>query len=112
MVSAGDDGLGLFSWTTINLPLKLIRSDPRLAKAIVVAMLKSLDFMATDEVGMREIAKAEFPTTPPGDLEAMLARAVANNLWQRDGSMPPAAWDNLQSIVMIAGMLKERDLYT
>jgi NitT/TauT family transport system substrate-binding protein len=103
--------LGLFSWTTVNLPLKLIQSDPALAKAMVAAMLKSLDFIFTDGAGMREIAKAEFPTMPPDDLEAMLTRALSNDLWERNGSMPTQAWDNLESIVMIAGLLKDKVPY-
>jgi NitT/TauT family transport system substrate-binding protein len=103
--------LGLFAWTTINLPLKLIQSDPALAKALVSAMLKSLDYVATDEAGMRDIAKQEFPTLPANDLEAILARTVANGMWQRDGAMPKEAWDKLESIVTIAGMLKEKVPY-
>jgi NitT/TauT family transport system substrate-binding protein len=103
--------LGLFAWTTINLPLKLIKSDPDLAKAMVVAMLKSLEFVYTDQNGMRQIAKEEFPTLPPDDLEAILARTIANDMWQRDGAMPEAAWDSLESIVTIAGLLNAKVAY-
>ena len=103
--------LGLFAWTTINLPLKLIKSDPDLAKKMVAAMLKSLEFVSTDEAGMRAIANEEFPTLPPDDLNAILTRTVENGMWQRDGAMPPEAWDKLLSIVMIAGMLKDKVPY-
>ena len=95
----------------INLPLKLIKSDPDLAKKMVAAMLKSLEFVSTDEAGMRAIANEEFPTLPPDDLNAILTRTVENGMWQRDGAMPPEAWDKLLSIVMIAGMLKDKVPY-
>ncbi len=99
--------LGLFSWTTLNLPLALIKSDPSLAKAAVAATKKSLDLVFSDEAEMRAIAAEEFPTLPKDDLDAILTRARANDMWQRDGSMPPEAWDKTQSIIKISGLIAQ-----
>ena len=99
--------LGLFAWTTVNLPETTIKSDPELAKAIVAATKKSLDLVFTNEAEMRAIAAEEFPTLPKDDLDAILTRARANDMWQQDGSMPPEAWEKTKSIITISGVLKE-----
>ena len=99
--------LGLFAWTTVNLPEKTIKADPALAKAIVAATKKSLDLVFSDEAEMRKIAAEEFPTLPKDDLEAILTSARENDMWQRDGSMPEEAWAKTQSIIQISGVLKE-----
>jgi NitT/TauT family transport system substrate-binding protein len=98
---------GLFAWTTVNLPVKLIKADPGLAKAIVAATRKSLELVFTDEAEMRAIARQEFPTLPQDDLDAILTRARANDMWQRDGAMPPEAWAKTLSILNISGMIKQ-----
>ena len=103
--------LGLFSWTTVNLPEKTIKADPELAKAIVAATKKSLELVFADEAEMRAIAAEEFPTLPKDDLDAILTRARANDMWQRDGSMPEEAWTKTQSIVTISGMLNQEVAY-
>jgi NitT/TauT family transport system substrate-binding protein len=99
--------LGLFSWTTLNVPQKLIKSDPALVKMMVTACLKSLQFVKNDPEGAKAIAREEFPTLPPADLEAMLASTIANDMWQYDGAIPPDAWEKTKTIVKIAGLLKE-----
>jgi NitT/TauT family transport system substrate-binding protein len=99
--------LGLFAWTTLNVPQSLIDSDPALVKAMVDATLKGLEYVTSNPDGARAIAKEEFPTLPPADLEAMLVNTMENDMWQADGAIPPEAWDKTKSIVMIAGMLKE-----
>ncbi len=66
--------LGLFSWTTVNLPEKTIKADPELAKAIVAATKKSLELIFADEAEMRAIAAEEFPTLPKDDLDAIMTR--------------------------------------
>jgi NitT/TauT family transport system substrate-binding protein len=99
--------LGLFSWTTVNLPEKTIKADPELAKAIVAATKKSLELIFADEAEMRAIAAEEFPTLPKDDLDAIMTRARDNDMWQRDGSMPEEAWTKLESILTISGMIKQ-----
>jgi NitT/TauT family transport system substrate-binding protein len=99
--------LGLFAWTTVNLPESLIKSDPGLAKAVVEASKKSLELTFSNEAEMRAIAAEEFPTLPKADLDAILNRGMANDLWQRDGAMPEEAWAKTLSIITIAGMIKE-----
>jgi NitT/TauT family transport system substrate-binding protein len=99
--------LGLFAWTTVNLTEKLIKGDPKLAKAIVDATKKSLDFVFTNDAEMRAIAQLEFPTLPKDDLEAILTRARNNDMWQRDGAMPEEAWAKTKSIITISGVVHE-----
>ena len=99
--------LGLFSWTTVNLPEKTIKADPELAKAIVAATKKSLELIFADEAEMRAIAAEEFPTLPKDDLDAIMTRARDNDMWQRDGSMPEEAWTKLESILTISGMINQ-----
>jgi NitT/TauT family transport system substrate-binding protein len=103
--------LGLFAWTTLNVPQTLIDADPALVQAMVDASLKGLAYVTSDPEGARAIAREEFPTLPPDDLEAMLASTMANGMWQADGAIPPEAWDRTKSIVTIAGLLEEDVLY-
>lgn len=103
--------LGLFAWTTVNLPEATIKADPDLAKAIVAATKKSLNLVFEDEAEMRAIAAEEFPTLPKDDLDAILTRARANDMWQQDGSMPEEAWQKTQSIIMISGVLAQEVPY-
>ncbi len=99
--------LGLFAWTTLNVPQALIDSDPELVRAMVVAARKGLDYVTRDPEGARRIAMEEFPTLDPQDLEAMLTSTMENEMWQADGAIPPEAWEKTKSIVMIAGLLTE-----
>ena len=99
--------LGLFAWTTVNLPEELIKSDPALAKAMVDATKKALNLVFTDEAEMRAIAKEEFPTLPDDDLDAILTRARANDMWQQDGAMPEEAWAKTLSIITISGVINQ-----
>ncbi|TCR69563.1 ABC transporter substrate-binding protein [Rhizobium sp. BK376] len=103
--------LGLFSWTTVNLPEKTIKADPELAKAIVAATKKSLELIFSNEAEMRAIAAEEFPTLPKEDLDAIMTRARDNDMWQRDGSMPEEAWTKLESILTISGMINQKVPY-
>jgi hypothetical protein len=45
---------------------------------------------------------------PPADLEAIICRTIENGMWQRDRAMPEEAWNRLEDIVMIAGLLREQ----
>jgi NitT/TauT family transport system substrate-binding protein len=99
--------LGLFAWTTVNLPQTMIASDPDLVKAIVAASKKSLDLVFNNEAEMRAIAAQEFPTLPKADLDAILTSARANDMWQPDGAMPEEAWAKTLSIITISGMIKQ-----
>ena len=104
--------LGPFAWTTVNLPQSLIKSDPNVARSMVAATRKSLQLVASNSSEMRAIAAAEFPTVPKDDLDAILRRATANDLWQLDGAMPREAWDKNQSIIMISGLVNQKVPYS
>lgn len=97
--------LGLFAWTTLNVPQSLIESDPALVQGMVDATRKGLDYVVKDPDGARTIAWEEFPTMPEDDLDAMLQTTLANEMWQPDGAIPPEAWEKTKSIVTIAGLL-------
>ncbi|BDA86539.1 exported protein [Aureimonas sp. SA4125] len=103
--------LGPFAWTTVNLPKALIESDPDLVRAIVAASKKSLDLVFNDEAEMRAIAAEEFPTLPKDDLDAILTRARANDMWEQDGAMPEEAWAKTLSIITISGMIAQDVAY-
>lgn len=99
--------LGLFAWTTLNVPLSLIESDPGLVDAMVGAVLKGLADVESDPAAARALAKSEFPTLPEADLDAMLTRTLDNEMWQFDGAIPPEAWNQTMTIVQIAGLLDD-----
>ncbi len=99
--------LGLFAWTTLNVPLSLIESDPELVDGMVDAVLKGLAFVENNPEKAKAFAQAEFPTLPEADLEAMLSRTLENEMWQFDGAIPPEAWEKTRTIVQIAGLLEE-----
>lgn len=101
------DELGLFAWTTLNVPQKLIDSDPELVQAMVEAVKKGLAYIEADPEQAKVIAREEFPTLPEADMEAMLSRTIENSMWQFDGAIPPEAWDKTKTIVTIAGLLTE-----
>ena len=103
--------LGLFAWTTLNVPQSLIDSDPELVQGMVDAIRKGLDYVVNNPEGAREMAKEEFPAMPEADLDAMLAATLANEMWQPDGAIPPEAWEKTKSIVTIAGLLTEDITY-
>lgn len=103
--------LGLFAWTTLNVPQSLIDSDPELVDGMVDAVLKGLSYLESNPDQIREIARAEFPTLPDADLDAMLARTLENEMWQFDGAIPPEAWETTKAIVTIAGLLTEEVPY-
>lgn len=105
------DVLGLFAWTTINIPLKVINAEPELVQSVVNAMKKALEFTFANPEEVDQIAKAEFPTLPEEQRKAMIKRVLDNKMWQQDGSMPREAWDKLLAIVKISGMLKKDVAY-
>ena len=40
------------------------------------------------------------------DLKATLDRSFADDMWSKDGTISPAAWDTAKAVVMGAGILK------
>lgn len=103
--------LGLFAWTTLNVPQSLIESDPDLVQGMVDAVKKGLSFIQDNPDEAKALARKEFPTLPEDDMEAMLSRTLENEMWQFDGAIPPEAWEKTKSIVTIAGLLTEEVPY-
>lgn len=97
--------LGLFAWTTLNVPQSLIDSNPATVQALVDGLKKGLAFVRDNPEAAKEIARGEFPTLPAEDLQAMWDRTIENEMWQFDGAIPPESWEKTKSIVTIAGLL-------
>lgn len=96
---------GPFEYTTLNVPLSLIESDPQTVQAMVDALKEGLEFSFENPEQVKALAQAEFPTMPEADLDAMLSRTLADGLWQRDGKTAEIGWQQVEQIVRDAGML-------
>jgi len=98
--------LGPYAYSTFNVRLDSIQKDPELVRGFVRGMMKSLRFVYGNREESAEIAKKQFPTMPLDDLKATLERSFADELWSKDGTITPAAWDTAKAVVMGAGLLK------
>jgi NitT/TauT family transport system substrate-binding protein len=98
--------MGSYAYSTFNVRLDTIQKDPELVRGFVRGMMKSLRFVQANHDEAAEIAKRQFPTMPLDDLKATLDRSFADELWSKDGTISPAAWDNAKTVVMGAGILK------
>jgi NitT/TauT family transport system substrate-binding protein len=98
--------MGPYAYSTFNVRLDTIQKDPGLVRGFVRGMMKSLRFVHENHAEAAEIAKTQFPTMAVDDLKATLDRSFADDLWSKDGTISPAAWDNAKSVVMGAGILK------
>lgn len=99
--------LGPYAYSTLNVRLDSIKSDPQLVAKFVKGVIKGLKFTYADPEGATKIAKAEFPTMNQDDLKATLDRTFADELWSKDGFVAPAAWTTAASVVLSAGILKQ-----
>jgi NitT/TauT family transport system substrate-binding protein len=105
------DYFGPFEYTTLNVPLTLIESDPDTVQSMVTALKEALTFCFENPERVEELAKAEFPTMPEADLNAMLSRTLADNLWQPDGKTAEQGWQQVEAIVRDAGLLTRSVAY-
>ena len=79
---------------------------PPLVRGFVRGMMKGLKFLYANQGESAEVAKKQFPTMPLDDMKATLDRSFADEMWSKDGTISPAAWDTGKSVVMGAGILK------
>lgn len=105
------DYFGAFEYTTLNVPLELIEDDPETVQAMVTALQEALVFCFENPERVEELARAEFPTMPEGDLTAMLSRTLADDLWQPDGKTAEEGWLQVEGIVRDAGLLSRPVAY-
>lgn len=103
---------GPFEYTTLNVPLALIQDDPETVQALVDALKEGLEFCFANPEKVQELAKAEFPTMPETDLDAMLDRTLEDGLWQRDGKTAENGWQQVEGIVRDAGLLSREVKYS
>jgi NitT/TauT family transport system substrate-binding protein len=98
--------MGPYAYSTFNVRLDTVQKDPEVVRGFVRGMMKSLKFVHDNHDESAEIAKTQFPTMALDDLKATLDRSFADDLWSRDGTISPAAWDTAKAVVMGAGVLK------
>lgn len=98
--------LGPYAYSTINVRLAAIKSEPDVVRRFVRAMVRSLKFVYENPTVATRVAMAEFPTMPMEDLRATLDRAFADELWSPDGMVLPSAWETAHKVVRSAGILK------
>jgi NitT/TauT family transport system substrate-binding protein len=98
--------MGPYAYSTFNVRLDTIQKEPELVRGFVRGMMKSLKFVHDNHDEAAEIANRQFPTMALDDLKATLDRSFADELWSKDGTISPAAWDNAKAVVMGAGILK------
>jgi NitT/TauT family transport system substrate-binding protein len=103
--------LGPYAYSTFNVRLDTIQKEPELVRGFVRGMMKALKFVYDNKDESAEIAKKQFPTMALDDLKATLDRSLADELWSKDGSISPAAWDTAKAVVMGAGLLKTEVKY-
>jgi NitT/TauT family transport system substrate-binding protein len=105
------DYFGPFEYTTLNVPLEMIESDPETVQKMVAALKEALAFCFANPQRVEELARKEFPTMPVDDLKAMLARTLADDLWQPDGKTAEKGWQQVEAIVRDAGLLSRPVAY-
>jgi NitT/TauT family transport system substrate-binding protein len=98
--------LGPYAYSTINIRLDSIKKEPETVRGFVRGMMKGLKYLHADKDGAAEIAKKNFPTMALDDLKATLDRSFADEMWSKDGTISPAAWDTGKAVVMGANILK------
>jgi NitT/TauT family transport system substrate-binding protein len=103
--------LGPFAWTTLNVPLKLIKSDPALVRAMVDATKRGMAYTLDNPDKVEGFAKQEFPNLGEQDMRAMISRTVGNDMWSAGAAMPVEGWTSLSTIIHIGGMLDKNVPY-
>jgi NitT/TauT family transport system substrate-binding protein len=99
--------LGPYAYSTINIRLDSIKKEPETVRGFVRGMMKGLKYLYADKDGSAEVAKKNFPTMALDDLKATLDRSFADQMWSKDGTISPAAWDTGKAVVMGANILKQ-----
>jgi NitT/TauT family transport system substrate-binding protein len=96
---------GPYAYSTINVALQSVTSDPQTARAFVAGMKKGLAFVRDHRAETFAIAAKEFPDMTPLELNRSLARAYADQLWEWGGKITPDSVKTAEEVVIAAGLL-------
>jgi NitT/TauT family transport system substrate-binding protein len=99
--------LGPYAYTTLNVRLASIKDEPDTVRKFVKGVLRGLKFTHDNREEAALVAKKEFPTMPPEDLQATLERSYADDAWSVDGTVSQQSWDTASAVVLQAGILKQ-----
>jgi NitT/TauT family transport system substrate-binding protein len=97
--------LGPYAYSTINVTLNTITSDPAVTKAFVAGMIKGMAFIRDNHPGALAVAQKEFPDVAPAVLKIAMQRAYDDKLWEWSGGITPDAVKTAESVVKTAGLL-------
>lgn len=103
--------LGPYAYSTLNIRLESIKSDPKMVENFVGAVIKGLKFTYAEPAKAVAVAKKEFPTMSAEDLKATLDRSFADKLWSKDGMISAESWKTGGSVVRTANILKKDVAY-
>jgi NitT/TauT family transport system substrate-binding protein len=99
--------LGPYAYSTINVTLTTITSDPVTTKAFVNGMIKGMAFIRDNHDGAMAAAMKEFPDVTPAIMKASMQRAYDDKLWEWSGKITPGAVKTAEAVVKEAGLLKD-----
>jgi NitT/TauT family transport system substrate-binding protein len=100
-------GLGPYTDTAVNVSGDSILKEPKLVHGMVKAIVRGLVFVNEHRNELLDLAAAEFPTANKDDLQAMVSRAFADDIFSHDGYIPPQAWKTGEAVVRVPGILKK-----
>lgn len=98
--------LGPYAYSTVNVALKTIQTEPQVCQAFVNGMLAGLAYVKDNHIGTLQVAMKEFPSMSKALVQATLNRSYADHLWEYDGKITPAAVKVDLNVVIAAGLLK------
>jgi NitT/TauT family transport system substrate-binding protein len=99
--------LGPYAYSTINVQLNTITSDPVGTKAFVMGMVRGMAFIRDNHDGAIAAAAKEFPDITPAIMKASMQRAYDDKLWEWSGQITPGAVKTAEAVVKEAGLLKD-----
>lgn len=99
--------MGPVADTAVSVHVNAIKNDPQLVKSMVRAVMRGLKYTQEHPEELLAIAKKEYPTMADTDLRAALDRAVADQVWSKDGFITRAAWKTSHEVVRKPGLLKQ-----
>jgi len=98
---------GPYAYSTLNVRLDSIQKQPQLVQKFVNGVSAGLQFTLSHPDEALAVAKQEFPTMSDEDLTATIQRTLRDEMWSKDGTISPKAWETAQAVVREAGILKQ-----
>jgi len=97
--------LGPLAYSVLNVSLQSIEEEPQLVTDFVAGIRMALEATHADHDLALDVARAEFPTMAPQELEATLDRSFADDVWSADGMISTQSWEMMHSVVRQIGAL-------